>query len=201
MQGPANKITNVEMTPIQDLKPHPKNRNKHPKNQIERLAKIIEHQGWRYPIKVSKRSGFIITGHGRYMAALERGWTHVPVDYQDYDSEEQEYADLVSDNAISSWAELDLSGINSDLGDLGPDFDIDLLGIENFHLNVPSLEFGKSISEMRDNYAESAFRQIVFLLDIPQFEKAATRMKSLQEKWGLETNTDVFMRLIEEVQL
>lgn len=119
-----------------ELKQHPKNRNKHSKEQIDRLIKIIEYQGWRYPIKVSNRSGFITSGHGRLMASLKMKLSEVPVSYQDYDSEEQEYADVQSDNAIASWAELDLSGINIDVGDLGPDFDIDLLGIKDFKIDV-----------------------------------------------------------------
>jgi DNA modification methylase len=114
------------------LSAHPKNRNKHPKEQIERLAKILEYQGWRYPVKISKRSLYITSGHGRVEAALSMGWDQVPVQYQDYESDEQEYSDVQSDNAIASWAELDLSAINQDVGDLGPDFDIDLLGIEDF---------------------------------------------------------------------
>lgn len=125
-----------ELTPTKDLKPHPKNRNKHPKDQIKRLAKILEYQGWRYPVKVSKRSGFITSGHGRLEAAELNGWDSVPVNFQDYESDEQEYADVQADNAIASWAELDLSGINADLPDLGPDFDIDLLGIENFKIDA-----------------------------------------------------------------
>lgn len=117
-----------------DLKNHPKNRNQHPTDQIERLASILKYQGWRYPIKVSKRSGFITSGHGRLLAAQQLNWSQVPVNFQEYDSDEQEYADVQADNAIASWAELDLSGINSDLGDLGPDFNIDLLGIKDFVL-------------------------------------------------------------------
>src|ERR1035437_2514888 len=48
----------------------------------------------------------------------------------------QEYADVQADNAIASWAELDLSGINADIADLGPDFDIDVLGLKDFTLDV-----------------------------------------------------------------
>lgn len=124
-----------ELINLDELKPHPKNRNKHPEDQIERLAKVIEYQGWRYAIKVSKRSGYITSGHGRLAAARSKGWAHVPVVYQDYVSEEMEYADVQSDNAIASWAELDFIAINSDLADLGPDFDLDLLGIKNFALD------------------------------------------------------------------
>ena len=121
--------------PLAELKPHPKNRNKHPEDQIKRLARILEYQGFRYPVKVSKRSGFVTSGHGRIEAARLNGWPDVPVNFQDYDSDEQEYADVQADNAIASWAELDLSGINADLGELGPEFDLDLLGIKNFEID------------------------------------------------------------------
>jgi len=123
-----------KLVPVSELKPHPKNRNAHPKDQIERLAKILKYQGWRYPIKVSKQSGFITSGHGRLEAAIENGWPEVPVNYQDYENETQEYADLQADNAIASWAELSLAEINLDLPDMGPDFDIDMLGIKDFVL-------------------------------------------------------------------
>jgi DNA modification methylase len=122
------------MVPISELAPHPKNRNSHPKEQIDRLAAILKYQGWRYPVKVSNLSGFITSGHGRLEAARLNGWKEVPVSFQDYADEDQEYADLTADNAVASWSELDLSGINTDLADLGPDFDLDMLGIRDFVL-------------------------------------------------------------------
>jgi len=124
-----------ELVDPHSLKHHPKNRNKHPDDQIKRLGQILDYQGWRYPIKVSKASGYVTSGHGRILAAIDQGWADVPVNYQEYESEEQEYADVQSDNAIAAWSDLDLAGINSDIGDLGPDFDIDLLGIKDFELD------------------------------------------------------------------
>lgn len=124
-----------KMVKVSELVPHPKNRNKHPDDQIRRLADILEYQGFRYPIKVSKLSGFITAGHGRLMAAKMLGLKEVPVNYQEYESSEQEYADLVADNAIALWAEIDLAGVNQDLGDLGPEFNIDHLGLKDFILD------------------------------------------------------------------
>jgi len=121
-----------ELVSVNELKPHPKNRNKHPKEQVPELAEILKYQGWRYPIKVSKLSGYITSGHGRLLSAKYNKWDKVPVNFQDYDDEEQEYADVQADNAIASWAELDLSGINLDIGDLGPNFNIKMLGIKDF---------------------------------------------------------------------
>lgn len=121
-----------ELVDLSQLKDHPKNRNKHEQKQVDRLAALFQYHGIRHPIIVSKRSGYIVAGHGRRAAAKKAGFSQFPVVYQEFDSEEKEYAFIQADNAIASWAELDLAGINIDLGDLGPDFDIDMLGIEDF---------------------------------------------------------------------
>jgi len=71
-----------------NLQPNPRNPNKHPSAQIELLAKIITAQGWRAPVTVSRRSGLIVRGHARRLAAAQAGCAYAPVDYQDYDSDE-----------------------------------------------------------------------------------------------------------------
>jgi DNA modification methylase len=128
------------MVPIAELKTkfNPKNRNVHPPAQIDRLAEILKYQGARKAAVLSKRSGYLTAGHGRIMAAERAGWKEYPVDYQDYDDEAQEFADLTADNAVSLWAELDLAGINQDALDFGPDFDLDMLGIKDFELVDPT---------------------------------------------------------------
>lgn len=123
-----------EMIPLKDLIDHPKNRNRHSDEQIQRLVKLYEYHGIRHPIIVSKRSNFIVAGHGRKQAAIRAGFEKFPVVFQEFESEEKEYAFLQADNAIAEWSELDLTQVNLDLADLGPDFDIDVLGIKDFIL-------------------------------------------------------------------
>lgn len=126
----------IEWVEIEKLKPNPKNPNKHSPEQIARLIKIIRYQNWRHPIIVSNRSGLVVAGHGRLLAAKEIGLLKVPVHFQDFEDDDQEYAFLVSDNSIASWAELDLSSINTELANFDPSFDIDLLGIKDFILDL-----------------------------------------------------------------
>lgn len=126
---------------IDEIKINPNNRNKHTSEQIKRLCQIIDYQGFRSPLVISNQSGLLVAGHGRLLAAKKLGYEKLPVIYQDFDSMEQEYAAGVSDNSIASWAELDLSGINTDIVDLGPDFDIDLLGIKDFEIE-PADKYG-----------------------------------------------------------
>lgn len=123
---------------VSDIKPNPKNMNQHPADQIDRLCKIIEYQGFRTPLIISKQSGFLVAGHGRLEAAKKLKLSHLPVIYQDFVDQDQEYAAMVSDNSIASWAELDFSAINAELDKLGP-FDIDLLGIKNFKIDCAGL--------------------------------------------------------------
>jgi hypothetical protein len=113
------------------LKPNPANPNRHSAHQIQLLAAIIQQQGWRAPITVSKRSGLIVRGHGRLEAALLMGCDKVPVDEQDYANEAEELADLLADNRLSELAELDeadLKKVIEKLREADPSFDVELTG-------------------------------------------------------------------------
>ena len=123
---------NIEMVSVSELTPHPKNMNSHPEDQINRLCKLIEYQGFRNPLVVQKGTNLIVAGHGRLEAAKKLGIVEVPVTYQEFESEAQLYAYMVSDNAIASWSDLDISAIDLEVKDL--DLDIDLLGIKDFEL-------------------------------------------------------------------
>jgi DNA modification methylase len=112
---------------------NPMNPNKHSDRQIELLAKIMDHQGWRAPIVVSNRSGFIVSGHGRLMAAMKLGWKKVPVSRQDFKDEAQEYSHLIADNKIASMAEHDDNAMIDGIKTLGIT-DFELLGLDGFSL-------------------------------------------------------------------
>lgn len=55
----------TELISIDQIIEHPKNANRHPKDQVRALTKMLVQQGWRHPLIVSKRSGFLVVGHGR----------------------------------------------------------------------------------------------------------------------------------------
>ena len=107
-----------EVVAIGKAIPNPKNPNQHSTDQITRLAQIIEATGWRAPITISKRSGFIVKGHGRRLAAIERGWSYVPVDYQEYASEAEEWADLIADNRLAELSTIDTGLLVNMIGDM-----------------------------------------------------------------------------------
>ena len=131
-----------EMVPLHKLVPNPRNPNTHPEEQLRLLAKIIDYQGWRNPIVVSTRSGFIVKGHARLTAAERLGLTEVPVDYQDYESEAQEWADLLADNRIAELAEMDRPMLKDLLQEIDTgDFDLELTGFTETVLEDMMTEF------------------------------------------------------------
>jgi len=95
-------------------------------------------------------------------AAKKMKIKQVPVKYQDFDSDEQEYAFGISDNSISAWAELDLSGINLDIVDLGPELDLNLLGIKDFVLDM---------AEKEEDPEPEKFMVSPLLIECPHCEK------------------------------
>jgi hypothetical protein len=148
------KCAHTEVVDIDLLVPNPKNPNKHPQRQIELLAKIMKHQGWRSPIVISNRSGFITKGHGRLQAARLIGWQDVPVDRQDYANEADEYADMVADNKIAELSETDLNMVIDDIKSFD-DLDLDLLGIPDFD---PTAQMLPEIENTSEELNESDFQ-------------------------------------------
>lgn len=116
---------------VVSLIPNPRNPNRHPDKQVALLAKIIRAQGWRNPIVVSTRSGFVVKGHGRLQAAALLQVEQVPVDDQDYPNEAAEWADMLADNRIAELAETDNQVLTDVLLELDTGaFDMELTGFD-----------------------------------------------------------------------
>jgi ParB-like chromosome segregation protein Spo0J len=163
------KCSYDEVVDIHKLQPNPKNPNHHPEKQIKLLSKIIDYQGQRSPIVVSKRSGFIVKGHGRLEAIKQLGWNTAAVDFQDYESEAQEYADLIADNKIAELAQHDDNLMIEEIKALEIE-DFELLGMDEFSID-------KVASEIKNNSTE---------LDLDSFDNFEHQCP----KCGFEWNND-----------
>jgi ParB-like chromosome segregation protein Spo0J len=80
---------------------------------VDRLAKIIEHDGFTNPILARMEDNRIIAGHTRIKAARQINLKTVPVLFLDV-TEEQANAIAISDNKTSEWASWD-DGLLGDL--------------------------------------------------------------------------------------
>lgn len=144
-----------EIASADKIRPNPNNPNNHPQEQIELLSNIISKQGWRAPITISKRSGYITKGHGRLMAMQHLGEAHAPVEYQYYESEEAEYADMIADNRIAELAEMDEDILHDILSDMAEtDIDLTLTGYDDEELDRLLAELQDEIDDDEEDDEE-----------------------------------------------
>ena len=189
-----------EMIDPKKLKDHTANRNTHSNEQIDRLAVLYKAHGVRHPIIVSKASGMIVAGHARKATAVKLGLKKFPVVYQDFDTEELEYAFLVADNAIAGWAELDFAGVNMDLGNLGPDFDLDWLGIKNFTMD-PEMTTGQRTSSQSDDlqtFLNNDLRNMVFTYNENDYAMMVKLVDMIKKNYEAENASDALLLFLKQ---
>jgi ParB-like chromosome segregation protein Spo0J len=131
-----------KLVKVEELVKHPRNPNTHTPKQIELLAKILQATGFRSPIVISERSGFIVKGHGRLESAIQAGFETVPVDVQSYESEAEEYADMIADNRIAELSDMDSVALKDLIEELDTgSFDLDLTGYDETSLSMLMSQF------------------------------------------------------------
>jgi len=107
---------NVRPLAIADLKPHPRNYQRHPEAQRDELVKSIRRHG-AYKNAVVSADGYILAGHGILAAARADGWKEWPCEVRPYNHDHPDALNLiVTDNEVGNPA-----------NELGPDPDRELL--------------------------------------------------------------------------
>lgn len=90
------------MFQLAELKPHPRNKviygEKENDETFEDLVGLIREHGLRTKIIVNE-DGLIISGHRRYNALKELGYTEIECEVRHYDNEMEELRDLVVCNS------------------------------------------------------------------------------------------------------
>jgi hypothetical protein len=170
------KSEKIEFVETESITKNPKNPNAHSLEQIERLVKLIKKTGFRNPLIVSKKSGFLIAGHGRLEVAKILQMKKVPVIFQDFENEAEEYSFMVSDNAIAEWSKLNLDQIKMDI-DGFEDFEIDMLGLKDFE----GLDFKIEDEEVEIN-GEKKFLLLLELKDENELMMFFNEMQSREVK-------------------
>jgi hypothetical protein len=100
-----------------DLAQNPRNWRVHPEHQRAALESVLSRVGWVEEVLVNRRTRFVIDGHLRVAAALDRGEATVPVRYVDL-SEAEEWEVLASLDPIAAMAQTDHERLNGLLNDI-----------------------------------------------------------------------------------
>lgn len=148
------KCSYTELRDVVSLVKHPKNPNTHSDQQINLLARIMKYQGVRHPIVISKKTGFVVAGHGRLAAAVKNGWEKFPVDVQEFENEAQELAFLISDNTLSEMSETDKELVKMIALELPTEFSLDMLAVPDLKLEENNIELVADVQ--KPTYAKTA---------------------------------------------
>lgn len=118
----------ITITPIEDLRPHPRNYRKHPPDQVAHIKQsILEHSIYR-PV-VCAQDGTILAGHGLVQAARELGIGALPTVFLPLDAKTPAAMKiLVGDNQIGATAEMDTASLVKILDEICGDDTSHLLG-------------------------------------------------------------------------
>ena len=149
MAVPHPSAREIQIWPIDRLRPYERNPRTHSPEQITKIAASLVEFGWTNPILVDGQAG-IIAGHGRLLAARELGMTTVPVIELTHFSEAQKRAYIIADNKLAlnaSWDDELLQLEMLDLKDL--DFNLDLLGFDASEL--ADITLGKDVNQPEYN--------------------------------------------------
>lgn len=97
----------IEMVLVSELKPHPRNYQEHPDDQIEHLIQSVEENTFYRNIVVA-RDGTILAGHGMWQATKRMGRERIPVIRLDIDpNSSQALKVMAGDNETSHLADRD----------------------------------------------------------------------------------------------
>lgn len=140
----------IEYIPTSELKPYKNNAKKHPKEQIEQIARSIQEFGFNDPIAVC--NGVIIEGHGRLLAAQKLGIEELPIIRLDNLTDDQRRAYTLVHNQLTMSSEFDINILEDEL------FNIDLdLSDFGFDIGDISFEVEEKERQHKENVEQNEF--------------------------------------------
>jgi hypothetical protein len=159
---------------LKDLKSHPRNYQKHPKDQIEHIKRSLQDHGLYRPVVIA-RGDVILAGHGLVLAAREIGWETIACYFRDVEPDSPEaFRLLAGDNEIGRTAERDDRLLTEMLADVKADVEGGgLLGTGLDEQMLAALLFvTRPASEIRDENEAAEW------VGMPEFgeKEAAIRM-------------------------
>ncbi|HVR89855.1 MAG TPA: DNA methyltransferase [Novosphingobium sp.] len=139
---PRRHNLHIEHLSTTSLTPNPRNARRHPRKQINKLARIIAKLGFSVPIVIDENA-MILAGHGRLEAAIELGLAEVPCVRLSDLSDAEKIAFSIADNRVGEESSHDDAAIKVlllELTDLN--FDTTLTGFDageiDFRIDGPA---------------------------------------------------------------
>lgn len=148
----------IEYWDIERLTPYARNPRRNDE-VVPKMAGLIREFGFKVPV-IIRSTGEVIDGHLRLKAAWSLGMTQIPVVIADEWTDAQVKAFRLAVNRSAEWAEWDDELLKLELEDLKlEDFDLDLIGFEDFQLEAAPVEGLTDPDEVPDVPEQPVSRQ------------------------------------------
>lgn len=119
---------------LSEIKPYQRNARKIPQKAIDKVALSLHEFGWQQPIVLDK-TGVIVAGHTRLLAAQQLKMTHAPCIVADQLTPAQVKAYRLMDNRSHQESDWDMAILPLEIADLNLDgIDLGLTGFDSFEL-------------------------------------------------------------------
>jgi hypothetical protein len=196
---------------VTELKPHPENPNQ---GDVGAIYESIEENGWYGAINVQKSTGFVIAGSHRYLAAVQAGAKRIPIIEIDC-SDRAALKILLADNRMRDLASYDVAAQTAlvkmlaeedDLAGTGYDGDDvdDLIAIlqeeAGVNLTDGNVAHDPTINDRAQRYHDSTTRSVMLDYDLERFRWVVDNLAALREQFGLESNAEVVLLLVEQAR-
>ena len=146
----------IQNWPVEKLIDYARNPRKNDE-VISKMTASIKEFGFRLPLLI-KSDGLIIDGHLRKKAAVALGMTELPCIVADDLTETQIKAFRLVANQSANWASWDTELLKLELEDLKlEDFDLDVLGFEDFYVAQFNEQFDNDTDDKEDNAKEKKY--------------------------------------------
>jgi ParB-like chromosome segregation protein Spo0J len=162
----------LELLPVAELRPQPRNPRTHSPKQIHQIAEAIKEFGFTNPILIDEERR-VIAGHGRLEAAKLLKMTRVPVLRLAHMTEAQKRAYVIADNKLAENAGWDreLLGLELQyLSELDLEFEVTITGFETAEVDL----LIQSVGENPDEEEE-----------VPQVDRTAVPVTRVGDLWEL----------------
>jgi len=194
---------------IDAIKPHPANPRV---GYLPAIKDAIARNGWHGAVVIQKSTDYILAGNHRWLAAKELGLKRVLAHYVDVDDATARRI-LLSDNRTSDLATYDDRALQETLALIiaeAPEAPTEALkGTGYTQEDAEQLAIGLSGGEQqqwgsagdpqeeRQIYAETAIRQIVWILSAEEYERVVPLMRKIVDDNHLDTFSDAMFFLLD----
>lgn len=149
----------IELRPLGDLKPNPRNARTHGSKQVQLLAAGISQFGFLVPVLIDEED-VILAGHGRVEAAKTLKMEAVPTIRVSHLTPERKRAFVLADNRLAQLAGWDDQLLGAELGELFTldlDFEIEITGFDT--VDVDKLDAVASVPAAQQEVVAAVDRE------------------------------------------